>query len=68
MFTTLFFGRKIRRMTRAVQDELAKVSGQVQESIGAIATVQSFVREKFEAGRYRVGVEGAFDKTLDLRL
>ncbi len=66
VFTTLFFGRKIRRMTRAVQDELAKVSGQVQESIGAIATVQSFVRENYEAGRYRVGVEGAFDKTLDL--
>ncbi len=66
VFTTLFFGRKIRRMTRAVQDELAKVSGQVQESIGAIATVQSFVRESYEAGRYRVGVEGAFDKTLDL--
>jgi len=66
VFTTLFFGRKIRRMTRAVQDELAKVSGQVQESIGAIATVQSFVRENYEAGRYKVGVEGAFDKTLAL--
>nr|MBA3454703.1 ABC transporter [Deltaproteobacteria bacterium] len=66
VFTTLFFGRKIRRMTRAVQDELAQVSGQVQESIGAIATVQSFVREGYEASRYRVGVEGAFNKTLDL--
>ena len=52
-------------MTRAVQDELAKVSGQVQESIGAIATVQSFVRESYEATRYRAGVERAFHKTLD---
>jgi ABC-type multidrug transport system fused ATPase/permease subunit len=64
--TTIFFGRKIRKMTRAVQDELAKVSGQVQESIGAIATVQSFVREDHEAKRYRSGVERAFDKTLEL--
>jgi ABC transporter fused permease/ATP-binding protein len=64
--TTMYFGRKIRRMTRAVQDELAKVSGQVQESIGAIATVQSFVREDFEARRYRSGVERAFHKTLEL--
>lgn len=63
---TIYFGRQIRRMTRAVQDELAKVSGQVQESIGAIATVQSFVRERYEAGRYRRGVEQAFDKTLAL--
>ncbi len=64
--TTIYFGRRIRKMTRAVQDELAKVSGQVQESIGAIATVQSFVREAYEAGRYRAGVEGAFRKTLAL--
>ncbi|MEO8698887.1 MAG: ABC transporter transmembrane domain-containing protein [Kofleriaceae bacterium] len=64
--TTMYFGRKIRKMTRAVQDELAKVSGQVQESIGAIATVQSFVRENHEAKRYRAGVESAFRKTLEL--
>ena len=64
--TTVFFGRKIRKMTRGVQDELAKVSGQVQESIGAIATVQAFVRERYEAGRYRAGVESAFDRTIEL--
>jgi ABC-type multidrug transport system fused ATPase/permease subunit len=64
--TTIYFGRRIRKMTRAVQDELARVSGQVQESIGAIATVQSFVRESYEAGRYRGGVETAFRKTLAL--
>ena len=66
VLTTIWFGRKIRRMSRAVQDELAKVSGQVQESVGAIATVQSFVREGHEAKRYRTGVEGAFRKTLDM--
>jgi ABC transporter fused permease/ATP-binding protein len=61
---TIYFGRRIRKMARAVQDELAKVSGQVQESIGAIATVQAFVRESYEAGRYRGGVEQAFRQTL----
>ncbi|HEU4613031.1 MAG TPA: ABC transporter transmembrane domain-containing protein, partial [Kofleriaceae bacterium] len=66
VLTTIWFGRKIRSMSRAVQDELAKVSGQVQESVGAIATVQSFVREGYEAKRYRVGVEGAFRKTLNM--
>jgi ABC transporter fused permease/ATP-binding protein len=64
--TTIFFGKKIRAMTRAVQDELAKVSGQVQEAIGAISTVQAFVREDHEAKRYRRGVEGAFDKTMTM--
>ena len=63
---TLAFGRKIRRMTRAVQDQLAQVSGHVQESLGAIATVQAFVRESHEARRYRAGVESSFRKTLEL--
>ncbi len=62
VLTTIYFGRKIRGMARSVQDELAKVSGQVQESIGAIHTVQSFVREQHEASRYRSGIEAAFGK------
>ena len=66
VFATMIFGRKIRTMTRGVQDQLAQVSGQVQESIGAIATVQAFVREEHEAARYRGGVENAFRKTLEL--
>jgi ABC transporter fused permease/ATP-binding protein len=63
---TMFFGRAIRRMSKGVQDELAKVSGHVQESLGAIQTVQAFVREKKEAARYKVGVEAAFDRSLAL--
>ncbi len=62
VITTIYFGRRIRKMSRDVQDELAKVSGQVQEAIGAIATVQSFVRERHEAQRYKAGVEDAFEK------
>ena len=66
VLVTLYFGKKIRRMSREVQDQLAKVSGQVQESIGAIATVQSFVREGFEAKRYRQGVESTFEKSMTI--
>jgi ABC transporter fused permease/ATP-binding protein len=66
VLTTIYFGRKIRRMARAVQDQLANVSGQVQESVGAISTVQSFVREGYEAKRYKVGVEGAFKKMMHM--
>ncbi|HEX3763240.1 MAG TPA: ABC transporter transmembrane domain-containing protein [Kofleriaceae bacterium] len=64
--TMIYFGRRIRKMARAVQDELARVSGHVQESIGAIGTVQAFVRESYEAGRYRIGVEQAFHETLSM--
>jgi ABC transporter fused permease/ATP-binding protein len=63
---TVWFGRSLRKKSRAVQDQLAKVSGQIQESLGAIMTVQSFVREGHEASRYKHGVEAAFHETLRL--
>ena len=66
VLSTMVFGRKIRTMTRGVQDQLAQVSGQVQESIGAIATVQAFGAERREAAKYRSGVEHAFAKTIEL--
>lgn len=66
VLATMVFGRKIRVMTRGVQDQLAEVSGQVQESVGAIATVQAFVRETYEAKKYRAGVDRAFHKTIEL--
>lgn len=66
VLTTIWFGKRIRGMQRAVRDELANVSGQVQEAIGAISTVQGFVREPHEARRYRSGIEGAFQKTLHM--
>jgi ABC-type multidrug transport system fused ATPase/permease subunit len=46
---TIVFGRAIRRMSKRVQDGLATVSGHVQEALGAIQTVQAFVRERHEA-------------------
>ncbi|MBK9033020.1 MAG: ATP-binding cassette domain-containing protein [Myxococcales bacterium] len=63
---TMVFGRAIRRMSKRVQDGLATVSGHVQEALGAIQTVQAFVRERHEAGRYRAGVEDAFQRSLSL--
>ncbi len=60
------FGRRIRRMSKAVQDRLAEASAQVDESIGAIETVQAFTREALEVERYRGGVEAAFEQSLSL--
>jgi ABC transporter fused permease/ATP-binding protein len=62
----LWFGRGIRKMSKEVQDQLAKVSGQVTEALGAIQTVQAFVREKREATKYREGVETTFHKAMKM--
>ena len=66
VLATMIFGRAIRRMSKRVQDGLAVVSGHVQEALGAIQTVQAFVRERHEATRYRTGVEEAFERSLTL--
>ncbi|HRC54692.1 MAG TPA: ABC transporter transmembrane domain-containing protein, partial [Kofleriaceae bacterium] len=66
VLSAIYFGGKLRRMSRRVQDELAKVSGHVQEAVGAIQTVQSFVREQHEAKKYRAGVEEAFRRTMEM--
>ena len=54
-------GRVIRERARTMQDRLADASGRVQEALGAIETVQAFVREDDEADRYTEGVETAFE-------
>lgn len=64
VLAAIYFGGKLRVMSRVVQDELAKSSGQVQEAVGAIQTVQSFVRERDEASKYREGVESSFVKKM----
>jgi len=59
-------GKKIRKMSKKVQDRLAVTSGDAQESLGAIQTVQAFVREPLERDRYGRGIESAFEATVSL--
>lgn len=62
----VFFGGKLRKRSKAVQDRLAEASGRVQEAIAAIETVQAFGRERDEAKAYRSDVELAFESGLRL--
>jgi ABC transporter fused permease/ATP-binding protein len=60
------FGRKIRVMSKALQDRLAVASGRVDEIVSAIATVQSFTQEPRERDAYGGDVEDAFQQSLSL--
>ncbi len=62
----VYFGGKLRKRSKAVQDRLAEASGRVQEAIGAIETVQAFSKEADEAASYRVDVEKAFVSSISL--
>jgi len=50
--TALIFGRRLRRMTMGVQDRVAEATAVAEEAFSQIRTVQSYVQEPAERGRY----------------
>ncbi len=56
----LFFGRRVRRLSRASQDRIADSSALAGETLSAIQIVQAYAREAFEAARFRAAAETAF--------
>ncbi len=57
---TVFFGRKIRKLARRAQDELAVANAELQEGIAGIETVQAFTREDHEVDRYGASIARSF--------
>ncbi len=55
------YGRRIRRLSRRVQDALADASGVAEQAISGIRTVRSFAAEPVEGDRYDHEVERSFE-------
>ncbi len=60
----VWFGRRVRKLSRASQDRIADTSALAGEILNAMPTVQSFAREEYEAKRYSDTVQGAFRTAL----
>ncbi len=58
---TLYFGRRVRKLSRASQDRVADSSAIAAEVLGEIPVVQSYVQEAREARRFQDSTEAAFD-------
>ena len=56
----LYFGRKVRTLSRQSQDSVASVGSYAGEVIQHIKTVQSFTQEPWEKKAFANEVEGAF--------
>ncbi len=52
VWTALFFGRRLRRISTGVQDRVADATAVAEEAFSQIRTVQSFVQEPAERARY----------------
>ncbi len=57
---SLYFGRRVRRLSRASQDRIADSSAIAAEVLNAVPVVQSYLQETREAERFRVSTESAF--------
>lgn len=55
-----YFGNKIRKLARNIQDDLADSTAVAEEALGAIRIVKAFVRESYETRRYNDSVERLF--------
>jgi subfamily B ATP-binding cassette protein MsbA len=60
VIVAMIFGRRLRKLSSAVQDQLADATTVLEESIGGVRVVQSFTREDYEIGRYRTSIEQTF--------
>ena len=57
----VWFGRKVRRLSRVSQDRVAVVGAQVSEVLGAMKIVQGFNQEARERARFAEAVERTFE-------
>jgi ATP-binding cassette subfamily B protein len=56
----IFIGRRVRKLSRDSQDKLADTGALANETLNAMPTVQSYVREELESDRYAVATDNAF--------
>jgi ATP-binding cassette subfamily B protein len=60
----LYFGRRVRKLSRASQDRVADTSAIAAEVLNAVTVVQSYTQEGAEARRFSAASEAAFDTAL----
>lgn len=60
----LWFGRRVRKLSRASQDRVADSSSIASEVLNGIAVVQSYSSEERESHRFAVSTNAAFDTAI----
>ncbi|MGN6528214.1 MAG: ABC transporter transmembrane domain-containing protein [Burkholderiaceae bacterium] len=58
---SMFFGRRVRKLSRASQDRVADSSAIAAEVLNAIPVVQGYTQEAREAARFSTSTEHAFE-------
>ncbi len=61
----IFFGRRVRRLSRASQDRLADVGAFGTETLSSVRTMQAFTHEAVDRERFTGHVERAFGSAIE---
>ncbi len=64
VFPLIYFGRKVKKLSRESQDKVATVGAWAGESLQHIKVVQAFTREDMVNNQFAHAAEGAFDVAL----
>ena len=64
VFPMIYFGRKVKKLSRDSQDKIASVGAWAGESLQHIKVVQAFTREDIVTQQFSLAAEGAFDVAL----
>ncbi len=62
------FGARLRRLSTAVQDQLADGTALAEEALGGVRVVKAFTREPYEVQRYGDQMERTFKVTMRLTI
>ena len=58
ILAAIFFGRKLRGVSRQAQDRLAESNTVVEETLQGVANVKAFTNEPYEIDRYTASMDG----------
>ncbi|WP_420461286.1 ABC transporter ATP-binding protein [Neolewinella sp.] len=61
VIVAMFFGRYVRKMTKARQEQLAQSNVIVEETLQSISTVKAYTNEDFELARYGRSIDESVD-------
>jgi len=61
----LFFGRRVRGLSRLTQDRVAEIGAYAEEAINAVRTVQAFTHETVDRQRFGQRVDQSFQIAID---
>ncbi len=61
LLPAIYFGRRVRKLSRSAQDRVADTSAIAAEVLNAVPVVQSYTQEAAESKRFALASENAFD-------